>query len=292
MLPTSLFERLRATASLDSIFSLRHAFSLRALHTAVRRPRYVSPTLVEEFIACGGDLKLLQSLQSKPETDDELHVPASLENQFFFRLLLKNPKAILDSVPHDQVRDPDYKPLSHNDVSIQPLLPIGVDAVSKTVYLQASDAAKKDAFAYLLTPRDFMENHQSMRVWRQGATMYMLPNSTPKSIEAVTALVNANALESQGNRALDIRRDDPLCDDLESLALQDYTVRTGETPDVSSYQLAELVEMELLRGPAVHEPRYYVDAIRAGSLPAHPQVLDLVLYLEANAGKFEVWMGG
>ena len=49
--------------------------------------------------------------------------------------------------------------------------------------------------------------------------------------------------------------------------------------------------MELLRWQAVHEPRYYVDAIRAGSLPAHPQVLDLVLYLEANAWKFEVWRG-
>ena len=99
---------------------------------------YVSQTLEGKLIDCGGDLELLQSLQSKPETDDDLPVPASLENQFFFRLLLKNPKAILDSVPHDQVRDPDYKPLSHNDVSIQPLLPIDVDAVSKTVYLTSS----------------------------------------------------------------------------------------------------------------------------------------------------------
>ena len=83
----------------------------------------------------------------------------------------------------------------------------------------------------------------------------MLPNSTPKSIEAVSVLVNANALESQGNRALDIRRDDPLCEALESLAFQGYTLRTGETPDVSSYQLAELDETERIRGQAVHEPR-------------------------------------
>ena len=120
-----------------------------------------------------------------------------------------------------------------------------------------------------------------MRVWRPGGTMYILPHSTPKGIEAVAALVNANAPESKGDRARDTRRDDLLCEALELLAFRGYTLRTGETPDVSSYQLAELVETELLRGQAFHEPMYYVDAIRASSLPAQPQVLDLVLFLEA-----------